>query len=85
MTESGLPRLHKLRPIELVHWRSQIEHAPAGHLVVGPYTGRWFLWACASCGLRWSEGWHPAPASEAFGGGLAIPESEPEDSPWWEH
>lgn len=91
-----IPRLDRLTPIERDHLRVQVAHAPAGHeIILGPFRGQPFYWACAICGVRWVDGFHPVAMPEAarrsepepVGVLPTVPDREPESErpPWWDH
>ena len=79
-----------LQPIESEYLRLQTEHAPEGHVIIGPASVAPF-WGCLSCGCQWSEGWHPSederrrvmnePAEEKTPDMLG--ESWQGFEPWW--
>lgn len=47
-----------LAPVDRLNLAAQQLAAPVGHLILGPARYAPF-WACATCGVRWTDGPHP--------------------------
>ena len=61
MTEQKIMINFPMRLIDQTHLKTQIEAAaalPGHHVVVGPAEQPPYF-ACLTCGLRWSDGFHP--------------------------